>query len=372
MITKIFIPTRDPQQLHRLRRWLMATAASAMVVGLLLAAHLLQVLPFQAFRNAALLVLFFVLVFYGLFRSGLNRKFADPSLTLPQIFSSTLVILYVLYESPISHGILSLIYMVSFLFGVFRLSTTQLLALTGFVASSYAMIIWLQWDSGSAEQNRKILNWIVLVTVLVYFSVMGGYVSRLRKTVEAAKSELERALLRIERIAAIDELTGVFNRRSLVDALHREKSRADRFGTTFSILLLDIDHFKRVNDTLGHQAGDVVLASFARAAAACVRASDTFGRYGGEEFLVILEQTPLDRINIVAERICESARRLNFNELASDLRVTVSAGGTEYFKHEAFEATVARADHALYRAKNGGRNRFEIETVDSGVMAPKT
>ena len=350
-----------------MRRWLMATGASAMAVVLFFAAHLLDLLDQEAFVTAALLTLGFVILFFAIFRSGLNLRFRDPSLTLPQISASTLVILYTLSQSKEGHGILALIYMVSFLFGVFRLTTRQLLGLTAFVAFSYALIILVQWypdahaDPGAF--NRKVLSWIVLTSVLAFFSIMGGYISKLRKDLAGSNARLEEALQRIEQMAARDELTGIFNRRSLIDFIGRQKSRVDRFGTGFSVLMVDIDHFKRINDTYGHQAGDVVLVAFARAAAANLRETDVFGRYGGEEFLAVLEQTPAQNVPIVAERLCALARELNFDELASGLRITVSIGGTDYRKPESWQKTIERADQALYRAKEGGRDRFEHALV---------
>ena len=365
MLTNLIFPTRDSQQSHRMRRWVMASSASAMVVVLFLAAYLLGLLALPAFLTASSLVLGCVMLFYAVFRSGLNLRFRDPSLTLAQILASTLVILYVLSQSEEGHGILSLIYMVSFLFGVFRLSTRELLGITAFVALSYGLIIGVQWhvDMVAAPHafNRKVLNWIVLTSVLTFFSVMGGYISKLRKEVAESKTKLEKALLRIEYMAARDELTDLVNRRSLVDFLKQQKSRADRFGSAFTTLMVDIDFFKRVNDTHGHQAGDVVLQGFAKAASASLRATDVLGRYGGEEFMAILDQTPLDRSAIVAQRLCSLARKLNFDELATGLRISISIGAAEYRRPEEWQATVERADQALYRAKRGGRDRFELD-----------
>ena len=342
----------------------MASGASGMVVMLLFAAYLLDLLDQRAFLTATSFVLGFVILFYVIFRSGLNLRFRDPSLTLLQIVASTLVILYVLSQSEEGHGILALIYMVSFLFGVFRLSTRELLSLTAFVAFSYALIIGVQWYPEAVADphafNRKLLNWIVLTSVLTFFSVMGGYISKLRKDVAESKVELEKAMLRIETMAARDELTDLINRRSLVDLLKQQKSRGDRYGTTFSILMVDIDFFKRVNDTFGHQAGDLVLKTFARAASSSLRGTDVLGRYGGEEFMAVLDQTPVDRSAVVAERLCNLARQLNFDELATGFRISISIGGAEYCKPEEWQATVERADQALYRAKHAGRDRFEL------------
>lgn len=360
---KSFIfPIGDPRQSLRIQRWLMATGASTMAVVLFFAAYRLDLLDPEAFVTASLLTLGFVILFFAIFRSGLNLRFRDPSLTLPQIVASTLVILYVLSQSKEGHGILALIYMVSFLFGVFRLTTRQLLGLTAFVALSYALIIAVQWypdvHADPVAFNRKVLSWIVLTSVLAFFSIMGGYISKLRKDLAGSNARLEEALRRIEQMAARDELTGVFNRRSLIDFIGRQKSRAERFGTGFSVLMVDLDHFKRINDTYGHQAGDAVLVAFAQSAVVNLRETDVFGRYGGEEFLAILDQTPAQNVPVVAERLCALARELKFDDLASGLRITVSIGGTDYRKSESWQKMVERADQALYRAKQGGRNRF--------------
>jgi len=366
MISHSIEPGTDQKQSLRLRRWMMAAGASAMVVVLFFAAHLLNLLDLRAFVTAVLLTLAFVVLFYAVFRSSLNMRFHDPSLTLPQVMASTLVILYALSQSKEGHGILALIYMVPFLFGVFRLSTRQLLGVTAFVALSYALIIGIQWgsemDTDPFAFRRKLLNWIVLTSVLAFFSVMGGYISGLRRKISEANVGLEKAMQRIERLAARDELTGVLNRRSLVEILGKQKGRADRYGAAFSILMVDIDFFKRVNDTHGHLAGDAVLSRFANAAAASLRQSDTFGRYGGEEFLVLLDQTTLEGACIFGERMCGMARGLKFDEFDAALRMTVSVGIAQYRPPEALQGLIERADQALYRAKSGGRDRVERES----------
>ena len=352
---------------------MMATGASAMVLALFFAAHMLNLLDRKAFVTAMLLTLGFVVLFFAIFRSGLNLRFRDPSLTLPQVLAATLVILYALSRSEEGHGILALIYMVPFLFGVFRLSTRQLLGVTAFVAVSYALIIGIQWgseiDTDLSAFHRKVLNWIVLTSVLTFFSIMGGYISFLRRNLTVSKERLEAALVRIEHVAAHDELTGVFNRRSLVDVLQQQKHRVDRYGKTFSILMIDIDHFKRINDTHGHAAGDVVLARLARAVADSLRQSDSFGRYGGEEFLAVLDQTSLEGASMFGGRVCALAKCLQFDEFNALLRVTVSVGIAEYRPREEWQRTIERADQALYRAKSGGRDRIAREVDLTALSA---
>jgi diguanylate cyclase (GGDEF)-like protein len=168
--------------------------------------------------------------------------------------------------------------------------------------------------------------------------------------------KLEQALKIINELAIRDELTGSHNRRHLIRLIENEKERTARVGNLFCLCLLDIDHFKRINDTYGHQAGDTVLREFAATVQRQIRESDSFGRYGGEEFLLMLPETSIDEALALAERVRANIARLGFSELP-ELAVTVSIGVAEFRIDESIAQTVARADEALYQAKSGGRNR---------------
>jgi diguanylate cyclase (GGDEF)-like protein len=168
--------------------------------------------------------------------------------------------------------------------------------------------------------------------------------------------KLEQALKIINELAIRDELTGSHNRRHLIGLIENEKERTARLGSLFCLCLLDIDHFKRINDTYGHQAGDTVLREFAATVQRQIRDSDSFGRYGGEEFLLMLPETSINEAQALAERVRASIARLGFSALP-DLAVTVSIGVAEFRVDEPIAQTVARADEALYQAKSGGRNR---------------
>jgi diguanylate cyclase (GGDEF)-like protein len=169
--------------------------------------------------------------------------------------------------------------------------------------------------------------------------------------------KLEQALNFINELAIRDELTGSHNRRHLIKLIETEKDLATSSDTTFSLCLLDIDHFKRINDTYGHSAGDLVLREFAHCIQQQIRDTDSFGRYGGEEFLLMLPRTTQDEAQAFAERVRQRVGQLDFHEIAPDLAVTVSIGVAEFRKGESIGQTVARADEALYQAKSGGRDR---------------
>jgi diguanylate cyclase (GGDEF)-like protein len=168
--------------------------------------------------------------------------------------------------------------------------------------------------------------------------------------------KLEQALKIINELAIRDELTGSHNRRHLIRLIENEKERTARLGSLFCLCLLDIDHFKRINDTYGHLAGDTVLREFAATVQRQIRDSDSFGRYGGEEFLLMLPETSIDEAHALAERVRANIARLGFPDLP-DLAVTVSIGIAQFRTDEPISQTVARADEALYQAKSSGRNR---------------
>jgi diguanylate cyclase (GGDEF)-like protein len=184
--------------------------------------------------------------------------------------------------------------------------------------------------------------------------------------------KLEQALKVINELAIRDELTGSHNRRHLIRLIENEKERTARLGGLFCLCLLDIDYFKRINDTYGHNAGDTVLREFAATVQRQIRESDSFGRYGGEEFLLMLPETAIDEAHALAERVRTNIARLGFSDLP-DLAVTVSIGIAEFRSGEAIAQTVARADEALYQAKSGGRNQVVRygQPVDPAVAQAK-
>ncbi len=163
---------------------------------------------------------------------------------------------------------------------------------------------------------------------------------------------------RLEEMAVTDELTGAPNRRAMLETLEMEFERSGRTGDPLSLILLDVDHFKEVNDTLGHAAGDTVLVELARRARASIRPYDTFGRMGGEEFLVVAPGTAPSEADRLAERILETVRSSAFSGPDNDISVTVSAGVSSLSVDDSgVDSLLARADEALYAAKDGGRDR---------------
>lgn len=167
--------------------------------------------------------------------------------------------------------------------------------------------------------------------------------------------------------ADIDPLTGLGTRRYMEDQIPRLFAECDARQLALSLLVLDLDHFKKVNDSLGHQAGDAVLRSFGATILKQVRAADTAVRYGGEEVLVFLTNTPHDGAQLVAERLRRSVEAIDVTSISPTLKVTVSVGLATRDPGEDFKSLMNRADSAVYRAKAGGRNRVELDPPPGGA-----
>jgi diguanylate cyclase len=169
--------------------------------------------------------------------------------------------------------------------------------------------------------------------------------------------ELEGELKRLSDEVHTDQLTQVANRRGLINAFGIEQAKAERETTRMALALLDIDNFKKLNDSLGHHAGDIALKSLAEKAQASLRPGDMVARYGGEEFVLMLPDTPLDEAQAVLVRLQRALSMALFNHEGKDVFVTFSAGVTLYRPGETLEAALDRADVALYEAKHTGKNR---------------
>ncbi len=164
---------------------------------------------------------------------------------------------------------------------------------------------------------------------------------------------------RIASIARIDQLTGTYNRHALVETLIRDFDRTQRYGTPLSIIILDIDHFKYINEHAGHSEGDRVLKATAERVSGVIRKSDLLARWGGEEFIVVASNTIMEDVVTMAEKIRAAVAS---SPVTEETAITVSLGVAEYHAGESLESLLHRADTALYRAKSGGRNRTARES----------
>lgn len=184
-----------------------------------------------------------------------------------------------------------------------------------------------------------------------------------KEEIAAQNEELAEANARLELIAVTDQLTGAYNRRYIMREIEQELAMSVRHGLPLSIIMIDIDHFKNINDTHGHQVGDEVLKEIVQILSSSIRASDLLGRYGGEEFIVIAPLTGLQETLVLAERLRETASKWPFETAYGFLKLTISLGVATYDgKSEAspsvlLDQLLAQADAEMYKAKAMGRNR---------------
>ncbi len=180
----------------------------------------------------------------------------------------------------------------------------------------------------------------------------------LNKNLQETQTELEEANRRLTELAIKDDLTGAFNRRYFIAQASQHHSYQVRYKMPVSVMMLDIDHFKKINDTYGHQAGDLSLVEFASACSDNLRGTDMFSRLGGEEFAISMPGLNLSHATQTAEKIRQLIEQLDINITGNEsINFTVSIGVVEMQQKESLESALSRADKALYAAKRSGRNR---------------
>lgn len=298
---------------------------------------------------------------FALIRSGRVRHWRDPSLTLQQMFYAVLCAAAGYCITGSSRAVVIPILAVVLMFGMFGMTQRQVR-----VVAIYTLAVFgaasLYWVLGpergqpiGAEVARFMMVGIVLIGVVVLTARLHGMRERSRRQ----RNALADALERIRELATRDELTGCLNRRAMLERIAEESLRCVRQGQAMCLVLLDLDHFKRINDLHGHAAGDQVLRGFAELARGLLRGTDLLARWGGEEFLLMLGATGSEQGRLCVQRLLDRLASAPFDVVPGGLAVTCSAGFTECRGGESIVAAMERADRALYRAKSAGRNRVE-------------
>lgn len=356
------IPQDDPKQAQRIMRLIMAFSPYLLAGLIGLITFSLGYLPLSIYLFFTGLVFLVNGFFYVIIRSGANLKFRDPSLTQLQIIAGIVQLIGISYFAGPARGVFLMFSIVVFLFGVFRLGLRQFIVASLAMSLGYGGVCVLLSLNRPESLNARFefLQWICFSLVLSQVVMVGSHIGKLREKLRRKNNELDQAVRTIEEMATHDELTGVHNRRYLMAMLRQEKLRCDRGAAPCSVCLIDVDFFKRINDNFGHPAGDEVLRGIAESSALLLRANDYFGRFGGEEFALVLPQTTQEKATVVAERMRALVQDLRFANIAPDLQVTISIGMTEYQPNEEIDKTLGRADAALSRAKKGGRNRVVV------------
>jgi diguanylate cyclase (GGDEF)-like protein len=246
------------------------------------------------------------------------------------------------------------------LFTALHLERAQMLRIAGLTWITYLCGALLLVRQGVVDAHFEALQALAFTGMLSVMVMMAAEVTALKTAFERRRDRLNEAMEQLAELAMRDELTGLYNRRYIMDVLTRQKALADRGHIGFTLCYCDLDHFKRVNDRHGHHVGDQALADFARVARSVVRSADYVARLGGEEFLLVLVGADADTAHNVADRLCQRSRFLALFPDEPELRLTVSVGIASYHRGERLEDVIQRADRALYAAKSAGRDRIVI------------
>jgi len=353
----------DPKQRLRLRRSL--AAAGVFLVCLLIefaAVSFGMADRVHAFAMGGL-ILTGLLVFYVAIRSGWSLRWSDPALTMPQMVFAIVLISFAYYINPLNRGMVTILAALVLVFGAFILSPRRCRQLGWFAvfALGCVMLFCAIRFPLLFPPRLEVFNFFLSALVLPVIAALAGQLSALRFQQQAQKVELREALEKVRMLATHDELTGLPNRRQILELLGHEERRALRQDASLWSFMIDIDHFKRINDTLGHQAGDEALRLFSNILGSALRAGDVLARWGGEEFMLLLPVTPLSEAAGVIERLrARCADPANWAQ-RPELQITFSAGLSAHRSGESTQQAITRADAALYQAKKLGRNRLVID-----------
>lgn len=301
-----------------------------------------------------------MLLFYPLIRSGWTRRFTDPSLVSFQIIWGCFVAIFGYAVAPTGRGALLQTIGLGLVFGFMTLKPKEALR-TGIVVLTMLMALLISshfWPLANFDVKTQAVKLLTAAFIMGLISMQSYKFALLREQVYVERKQLASAQLDLERVTRHDALTGLLSRLYGQERLDEEHARAQLSGRTFGVVLLDLDHFKQINDQHGHQVGDEVLVAFAQASLEMLRDTDLVSRWGGEEFLIILPDTHEAGMVLQAlERLQQKLRSTMVSKSCPTLRVTFSAGYALWAAPESVDALVHRADEALYEAKRSGRDR---------------
>ena len=356
--------TRRAQRL-RLRQAGFATVLMAFCVGVTLFAADAVGLALGPLMVWASVSMAGLLATYLAIRSGWALQFKDPSLTLPQMSYSIASCAWGYALTAEVRAIAFPILMIILMFGMFQLRARSALGISLYALACFglAMGAMTQIQPQDYPVAVELGHFLMLVLTLPTVSVLAGRLSSIRERLGVQKAALTEALAQIQAMSIRDELTGLVNRRHMQALLEQETRRSARNaqnGRSFCVALLDIDHFKRINDRYGHASGDAALRAFANVGFAAIRSADVLARWGGEEFVLMMPDTGMSAATAGLERLRAQVAATEVAVGAQHVQLTVSAGLTEHRAGESLADTLERADKLLYEAKAQGRNKVLV------------
>ncbi len=298
------------------------------------------------------------LTFVTVFHLRWNLILRDPDLILAQLLGHTIGLVMVgsIAGPPLPIYLMGCL--VALLFSAPKIPPRQMIGVAVLIlATAITTTLLANGDNLAALPITGLtLVGFAVTCAAIFYHGIGLNESRLERNRDA--KSWQRAIDRLRQNTTTDELTGIHNRRYMMEALRRDKSLADRGSYPFVICFADLDHFKMVNDRYGHARGDTVIQHCAQILSSTIRGGDYVARYGGEEFVMVLVDAKLETGCQIAERVRERVEEYWSDRKMSRVRITISIGLTQYRENELLAGALARADGALYAAKKQGRNRI--------------
>jgi diguanylate cyclase (GGDEF)-like protein len=342
------------------------------IQGMIAASYLIDALILYAYAHAgsipttippayAATGLFSVVFYLVLSETGFTERFKDHYFVLPQLCISVALMLAFAYIAPAVGGMFLCLLFLVFNFGSLRSTPGQsAIVWTAATFGIAGLLLLTDKPIGLPHGNEleRFATTLMFALTIGRCMFLGIFSSSMRQSLYQSGQKLKEAYRRIEELAELDELTGSFNRRCIMRLLEEEITRSARLNNPCSIALIDLDFFKRINDRHGHPTGDEVLRTFAITVFANIRSIDRFGRYGGEEFLLVLPDTEPESAAHMLDRLRTIIAELDWSAFSPGMQVTMSAGVATLRADESSDTFLARADSALYDAKARGRNRI--------------
>jgi diguanylate cyclase len=352
------------RRMKQRRRMLELIAASYLTdTALLLLYAFAGTIPMVVVPAYAACGLLIIGILIALSERGFNDRFKDHYLIVPTAGLGLAMIFGFCFWMPQVAFLFLCTLFIGFGFSSLRATVRQ--SLIGWTGMTCALVVLFLFSDRPVEMPHGSLlertaTMLTLALTIGRCMFIGMFSRAMRESLYKRGIQLREAYQRIEELAELDELTGSYNRRCIMRMLDDEIARAGRTASPLSLALIDLDWFKRINDTFGHPTGDEVLRTFAITIFANIRSFDRFGRYGGEEFLLLLPNTDSEEAGAILERLRAIVADLDWSAFSPGMQVTLSAGVAAIADSESAEAVLARADNALYAAKELGRNKIAV------------
>ncbi len=312
------------------------------------------------------------LILMTVIRKGWNLRFSDASLTFPNILLAITVNAPVLfYLTAASRTIMLFLFLFGVCFSVLRLTYRQCFAVAVYNIALYCLVLAAvyRWRPSQIDLQLEAFNVVVFSASSLWLAFFSGYTSLLRKRLRKKNLEIRELAKQLAALAERDEMTGVANRRKFFARSEELRLWCLRKHLSYAVALIDLDHFKSVNDNHGHAVGDRVLKTFGRLAESELRACDIFARIGGEEFALLVTDAGGENCAAALERLQHAFSKIHFGTGENSFRVSFSAGVAVCHGDETLEELLDQADRALYLAKEKGRKRIEIAADPSKPLS---